>query len=126
MNSRPTGVTILAIWLVIGIILSIILYYFNVFEIENLLLTAFLSVIMNVIVLIIAYGLLKGLSWAWESSIILIIIGLVLTFLKNIFNLDIVIYFIGFRSFFFLIDIMILYYLTRPYVKAYFEKTETK
>ena len=122
MSSRPTGVTILAIWLVIGIILSIILYYFNVFEIENLLLTAFLSVIMNVIVLIIAYGLLKGLSWAWESSIILIIFGLVLTFLKNIFNFDIVIYFIGFRSFFFIVDIMILYYLTRPHVKAYLKK----
>ena len=122
MSSRPTGITILAIWLIIGTLLSIILYYFNVFETENLFPTVFLSVILNVIVLIIAYGLLKGLSWAWESSIILIIFGLVLTFLKNILNFDIVIYFIGLRSFFFIVDIMILYYLTRPNVKDYLKK----
>ena len=77
MADRPTGVTILAIWLIIGAILSIILYYFDVFKTENLFLTAPLSVILNAIGLIIAYGLLKGLSWAWASAILLVIFGLV-------------------------------------------------
>ncbi len=123
MSQRTLGVTILAIWLIVGTILSIILYYFDAFKTENLFLTASLSVILNAIGLITAYGLLKGLSWAWASAILLVIFGLVLSFINIIFSWDIVIYFIGFRSFMFLIDLIILYYLTRPHVKAYFGKT---
>jgi hypothetical protein len=123
MSQRPLGVTILAIWLIVGTILSIILYYFAAFRNENLFLAASLSVILNAIGLITAYGLLKGLSWAWTSAILLVIFGLVLSFINIISSWNIVIYFIGFRSSIFLIDLMILYYLTRPHVKAYFEKT---
>jgi len=123
MSQKPLGVTILAIWLIVGTILSIILYYFDAFKTENLFLTASLSVILNATGLITAYGLLKGLSWAWASAILLVIFGLVLSFINIIFSWDIVIYFIGFRSFIILIDLMILYYLTRPHVKAYFGKT---
>ena len=123
MSQRPLGVTILAIWLIIGTILSSIVYYFDVFKTENLFPAASLSVILNAIGLIIAYGLLKGLSWAWTSAILLVIFGLVLSFINIIFSCNIVAYFIGFRSSTFLIDLIILYYLTRPHVKAYFEKT---
>jgi len=120
-KERPLGVTILAIWLIIGTILSVILYYFNFFKTVNLFITVILSIILNLIGLIIAYGLFRGLTWAWASAIILIVFGIIFTFINIFFQLEIVIYFIGFRVFT-IIDIIILFYLTKPHVKAFFRK----
>jgi hypothetical protein len=63
ISDRPIGVTLLAIWLIVTPILSIILYYFQVFETDNPFLTAALSLILNIIGLIIAYGLIKEFKW---------------------------------------------------------------
>ena len=58
---------------------------------------------------IMSWGLLKGKSWAWTITLILTIIGLVMSIISlNIIGV--------------IIDVIILYYLFRPHVKAYFGK----
>jgi hypothetical protein len=64
---------------------------------------------------VVAYGLLKGLGWAWTVTVILSIISIVLNAISiaagNITSIVSVI-----------ISGIILYYLYRPHVKAYFGK----
>jgi hypothetical protein len=64
---------------------------------------------------IVAYGLLKALGWAWTVTIILEIISIVLNAISiatgNIGGIVSII-----------ISAVILYYLYRPHVKAYFDK----
>lgn len=118
---KPTGVTILVVLEVLAGIaalamsLSLLtLPYFpgNAFTIF----TAF-----GLVSLLLAYGLWGGRSWAWTVTLVLSTIGLVL-WLSNIFEIitispstfwgsiiNIVIY------------LAIIFYLTRPQVKAFFE-----
>ncbi len=64
---------------------------------------------------VVAYGLLKGLGWAWTVSVILSIISIVFNAISIATgNLSAIISII--------INGIILYYLYRPYVKAYFGK----
>jgi len=68
-------------------------------------------VIIGLIAFLIAYGLWTGQGWAWTLCLILSIISLILSILSlpgGIIGL--------------IIDILILYYLTRPHVKAFFGK----
>jgi hypothetical protein len=81
--------------------------------------------------LVMSYGLLKGKGWAWTITIILIIIGIVIqivsTSIGSVFTASlhnasnatsgIVGSIIGIA-----INIVILYYLYRPHVRAYFGK----
>lgn len=82
--------------------------------------------------IVMSYGLLKGKGWAWTISIILIIIGVMIQIAStsigitvmssstnnaNNFISEIVPSLISIA-----IDIVILYYLYRPHVKAYFGK----
>jgi hypothetical protein len=81
--------------------------------------------------LVMSYGLLKGKGWAWTITIILIIIGVVIqivsTSIGSVFTASlhnasnatsgIVGSIIGIA-----INIVILYYLYRPHVRAYFGK----
>lgn len=64
---------------------------------------------------VVAYGLLKGLGWAWTVTVILSIISIVLNAISiatgNIASIISII-----------ISGIILYYLYRPHVKAYFGK----
>ena len=64
---------------------------------------------------VVAYGLLKGLGWAWTVTVILSIISVVLNAISiatgNIGGIVSII-----------ISGIILYYLYRPHVKAYFGK----
>jgi hypothetical protein len=85
--------------------------------------------------LVMSYGLLKGKGWAWTITIILIIIGIaiqivstsvgsVFTASSSLHNTNnatsgIVGSIIGIA-----INIVILYYLYRPHVKAYFGKAQ--
>jgi hypothetical protein len=64
----------------------------------------------------VAYGLLKGLGWAWIFTIILSIIIIVL----NAITIATIANFGGIVSI--IISGIILYYLYRPHVKAYFGK----
>jgi hypothetical protein len=64
---------------------------------------------------VVAYGLLKGLGWAWTVTVVLAIISIVFNVISiatgNIAAIISVI-----------ISGIILYYLYRPHVKAYFGK----
>jgi len=68
-------------------------------------------VILGLISLFIAYGLWTDKGWAWTLCLVFSIIGLILSILSipsGIISL--------------IINILILYYLTRPHVKAFFGK----
>jgi len=70
---------------------------------------------MAIVSFVVAYGLLKGLGWAWTVTVILSIISIVLNAISiaagNISSIISII-----------ISGIILYYLYKPHVKAYFGK----
>lgn len=110
---RPVGVTILAIFDFIGAIISLVVlfgfseYYFgtlypiNDFQYAIALITGALSFTQ----IFIGYGLLKGYSWAWTGEFIIRVISGATNFPAG-----------------FIVSIIIIYYLTRPHVKAFFGK----
>ena len=128
INTRPTGITILAILQIISGIIAIA--FGAVFgallgglemdvgtdmmmlgnEFAGLFgIMGGVMIALGLISFLIAWGLLKGKSWAWTITLILTIISLVIDI--SSFNI------IGM-----IIEIMILYYLFRPHVKAYLGK----
>lgn len=65
--------------------------------------------------LVIAYGLFKGRSWAWTAAVVLSIIGIVMSVVSIVTgNVGSIVSLI--------INGIIIYYLYRPHVKAYFGK----
>lgn len=65
--------------------------------------------------LVIAYGLFKGRPWAWTAAVVLSIIGIVISVVSIVTG--------NFGSIVSLIiNGVIIYYLYRPHVKAYFGK----
>ena len=73
-------------------------------------------VALAIVSFIVAYGLLKGRGWAWTVTIILSIISIV----WNAITIATAANFGGIVSI--IISGIILYYLYRPHVKAYFGK----
>jgi hypothetical protein len=84
--------------------------------------------------LIVSYGLLKGKEWAWTVTVILTIIAIVIQIISvisttmlnasfagdmNALISEIISHIIGLA-----INGVILYYLYRPHVKAYFGKSK--
>ena len=67
---------------------------------------------------VVAYGLLKGRSWAWTLTVVLSVISIALNAISlatgNVAGIVSIV-----------ISGVILYYLYRPHVKAYFGKTMT-
>jgi predicted membrane protein len=85
--------------------------------------------------IVMFYGLLKGKGWAWTITIILIIIGIVIQIvstsvitassLENTKNvISGIVGSITFPLIGIAINIVILYYLYRAHVKAYFGKAK--
>jgi predicted membrane protein len=85
--------------------------------------------------IVMSYGLLKGKGWGWTITIILIIIGIVIQIVstsvittssventKNVISG--IVGSITFPLIGIAINIVILYYLCRPHVKAYFGKAK--
>ena len=93
---RPTGVTILVLVMIIQAIFSIYLYYTLIGF--NLTYWVYYITVFVISAIILPYGLLKGKGWAWTLAGIL-------------FTLSIP------------TGLIFLYYLTRPNVKSYFNKT---
>ena len=98
-----------------------------------LLLLGAVLLVMGVGYLVMSYGLLKGKGWAWRITIILTVISIAIQLVSGITNAMIVAsisndgasimsgligQIIGIA-----IDIIILYYLYRPRVKAFFGKS---
>ena len=73
-------------------------------------------IILGIISFIVAWGLLKGKSWAWTVTVVLSVISIVIGIISIVGG--------NFGS---IINIIIagiiIYYLYRPHVKAYFGKS---
>ncbi|HOT03460.1 MAG TPA: hypothetical protein PK069_04715 [Methanolinea sp.] len=118
MAERPLGVTIVAIlWIIGGLITLFGGIGFVVLFGEALgsLMEPFgvIYMILGILGIILGIGALSAWSWVWTGGIVITIIDLIM----------------GFASFFstglisIVISALILWYLFRPDVKAYFGKT---
>ena len=99
-NARPLGVTILAILTVIsaiGFLISVIL------------------IPLGIAFLVMAYGLWKGKGWAWTITLVLSFIGIALGLASIVSGSIVAILSV-------VINAIIIYYLYRPNVKAFFGK----
>jgi hypothetical protein len=153
---RPTGVTIIAILTIISGILLLLsgialvtlgpFFSGNSTSISQAV-SQFFGIISTVVggvllaigigYIVMSYGLLKGKGWAWTITIILIIIGIVIQIvstsvitassLENTKNvISGIVGSITFPLIGIAINIVILYYLYRPHVKAYFGKAKSQ
>ena len=115
-RSRPLGVTIIAILAVIGGIGSV-LSGLAIIAIIPLLGIIFggLLIIIGLAYFVVAYGLWKGLNWAWNITLIVSVIGIIVGLGS------IVVGNIG-ALFHLIVNVIVIYYLYRPNVKAYFGK----
>ncbi len=120
---RPTGVTILAILEIVsgviaigfGVVFNAMLGTVGIgmMELGSVVLLTITGGLMalGAVSFLLAWGLLKGKSWAWTITLIITIISLVFDLVgMNIIGL--------------IIEFVILYYLFRPHVKAYFGKSD--
>ncbi|MDQ6666804.1 MAG: hypothetical protein M3Y53_01105 [Thermoproteota archaeon] len=154
-QSRPRGVAIIAILIIIAGVLSLLIgiglvvigpFIVNVSPNSNsgsqiepqvlgLVFVVFgaISLALGVANLVMAYGLWKGKGWAWTVSIILLFIGIAVDIISISITSAGVFFNTGSNL---LGDILstiiskgisafIVYYLYRPHVKAYFGKTIT-
>jgi hypothetical protein len=108
--SRPDGVTIIAILCILAGIGEFIFTAIGGGAIGVILIP------VGIVYFVVAYGLLKGRPWAWTLTVILSIIGIVLSVIT--------IAILGILSLInIILEAIILYYLYRAHVKAYFGKT---
>jgi len=139
-KSRPTGVTIIAILNIIGGIIMLIIG-FGLAAISSILptMTAIdpnasgqmalagllgpagvalggIFIILGIISFIVAWGLLKGKGWAWSLTMILSIISIIISIVSLVGG-----NFGGVANI--IISGIIIYYLYRPHVKAFFGKS---
>ena len=136
-RERPFGVAIIAVlealsgilYLLIGIFMivggiafaSIIMKEINVpitgFSLGAIFMAVgVVLIIFGIIALIMAKGLWDGKGWAWTITLILNVIGLIFGIISLIFTRS------GGGIIPLLINVIIIYYLTRPHVKAFFGK----
>jgi len=123
-QSRPFGVTIIAILIIIAGVISLLIGIGSV-AIGPLIglvfvVTGAISLALGVAYLVMAFGLWKGKGWAWTISTIVLFIGIVIDMISLPRRSvgDIVSSIVSIA-----INAVILYYLFRPHVKAYFGKT---
>ena len=139
IKKRPTGVTIIAILIIIGGILlllagiaGVVVGSLSISQIIGLGFVIIGAIILAVGIgyLVVSYGLLKGKRWSWTITVILLFIGIAIDVVSIIIfgsfaiNMDT-------SSFLtvnsgsiagIIISVIILYYLYRPHVKSYFGK----
>ena len=136
-TGRPTGVTIIAILSIIGGIIMLIgglglvaigsvLPMIPASESDlsgvpaaligaGAIAIGAISIILGILSFVVAYGLLKGLGWAWTVTLVLSIASIVLNAASLVSG-----NFGGIVSI--IISAIIIYYLYRPHVKAFFGK----
>ena len=110
-KERPTGVTIIAI---LSILAGIGEFFFAAVSGPF----AVILVPMGIAYFVSAYGLLKGRPWGRTLTIILSIISIVVSVIIIVIPIFTII-----SIFSIILESVILYYLYRPHVKAYFGKT---
>jgi hypothetical protein len=133
---RPTGVTVLAILDILGGIVglaagalfigiaalassSLAAQYPALGSISGIASILYalgaLALILGIISIVVAIGFLGGKGWAWTLGIVVSIINIIVSIVETA---------IGFSSNLIgiIFSIIIIYYLMRPHVKAYFGK----
>ena len=115
-KNRPFGVTLIAILAVLGGLGSLFSGFAILAVIPILgLIFGGLLIIIGLAYFAVAYGLWKGLNWAWTITLIVsalgIIVGLASLVVGNIGAI-----------FHVIVNGIVIYYLYRPNVKAYFGK----
>jgi len=71
--------------------------------------------IFGIIAFVLAYGLFSGRGWAWLWSLVFAVIGIILALFEAMSSF-------GSGILPMIIYLVIVYYLTRPHVKAFFGK----
>ncbi len=71
--------------------------------------------LLSIVPFVLAYGLFTGRGWAWTVTLIFQVLDAVVN-LVDVLASPIGIVFLA-------IDVIVIYYLTRPNVKAYFRKS---
>jgi hypothetical protein len=111
---RPTGVTILAVLAFLGGVLLLV-FGLALGSMFSFLYSgaagtgiAALLVVFALIQFGVGYGYWVGATWAWWLGIIAAVLDVISIVTLNVFGL--------------IIGIIMLYYLTRPHVKAWFHK----
>lgn len=109
-KQRPLGVTIIAILMIIsGIALlstGAILLVVGI---------GVVPIVLGIASFVMAYGLWKGKGWAWTITLILSVISIISAIVSIVFH--------GYGAIInIIINAVIIYYLYRPNVKAYFGK----
>ena len=113
---RPRGVTIISILTILdGVLIVFLGASFLAF---GGLLIGGIVLAVGIGYLAVSYGLLNGRGWAWTVTVILSIIGIVIQIISALSTSD-----IAFTTLSIGINAIILYYLYRPNVKAYFGKS---
>lgn len=113
-GERPLGVMILAILHII----SIPSFALAAAAVSGSAAISILIIVVGLIYFTLAYGLWNGKGWAWSWSVFFQILVIVQVFLSFIFKT-----FRPVTSLYNLtVAVLIIYYLTRPHVKAFFGK----
>ena len=117
---RPFGVTLLAILVIISGVIAIVggIFFATIASLLDIdFLGAMSGIVAGILVAIgiasfvMAWGLLDGRPWAWTATLVLTIISIIFELASANF--------VGL-----IIDAIVLYYLFRPHVKAFFGKSD--
>ncbi|MDF3032829.1 MAG: hypothetical protein K0R91_663 [Nitrososphaeraceae archaeon] len=112
---RPLGVTIIAILTAIGGIVFLVSGISGIVAGGVSVGIGIIFLILGIAYLVITYGLWKGKRWAWTVTLILSVIGIILAIASiAVGNVGAIVSII--------IHGVVIYYLYRPNVKAFFGK----
>ena len=146
VKKRPSGITILAVLQIIfGILfllgaigMFLVASLADVADLEDAIgedapdwivdnfaiafgLLGVLFLIIGIVGLVLGYGYMKGIGWAWTVGIILAVLGIIGDLIEPIIDRTTDV--LASSIIGIIIALLIIYYLTRPHVKAFFGKT---
>lgn len=123
MSPRPTGVSVLAILMIVGGALGILGSFFAILAAASLVgafgaliaMVVVIPLIIAVVQLVVGVGLWKLMPWAWMAAVVVVAIGAILAIINLITGNS-----AGSNIVSILIDAIILWYLFRPEVMMAF------
>jgi hypothetical protein len=127
-KDRPFGVTIIAVLAALGGIMELVAAVFAIVEIEPILavLPAEFAYVYRghvaaagVASIVIAYGMLRGLRWAWPWAVVGLLISVAWVGAEALIRPDVVSTVLGI-----IVAGIMVYYLHTPNVKAFFGRAE--
>jgi uncharacterized membrane protein (DUF2068 family) len=124
---RPTGVTIIAVLEILGALVMLFIGGLALALGEAAAASGLglpsglvavlggIMLVLGLVMLVVAWGLWTGKGWAWTLAVVFIVLGIVVGVAQMVAG--------GYHGIFTLIiQVIIVYYLFRPNVKAYFGK----